>query len=212
MLFHDFLSTSVQRILQLVSLQLFTFLPSRACFEFEFLEELFFSWPILLVVELVLVEIQHNHDGCSPNPVVEHKLVAEVHWYNYWEIHSTLCSCFISTDLAWESKSSLFPSRRDFAKFAGLASIKTDSLLLKTLADCSLLKNRLVPILSDVRPLPQVSLCRWSSDFEIILTANLLFQSDKLAIVPHLLLAPANTVVKPAEHEFVRRPSLLLEV
>ena len=30
-------------------------------------------------------------------------------------------------------------------------------------------------------------------------------------IVPHLLLVPASTVVKPAEHEFVRRPSLLLE-
>ena len=43
------------------------------------------------------------------------------------------------------------------------------------------------------------------------LTTILLFQSEKSAIVPHLLLAPGNTVVKPAEHEFVRRPSLLLE-
>ena len=30
-------------------------------------------------------------------------------------------------------------------------------------------------------------------------------------IVPQLLLAPAITVVKPAEHEFVRHPSLFLE-
>ena len=30
-------------------------------------------------------------------------------------------------------------------------------------------------------------------------------------IVSHLLLAPVSTVVKPAEHEFVRRQSLLLE-
>ena len=43
------------------------------------------------------------------------------------------------------------------------------------------------------------------------LTSNLLFQSDKFVIVPHVLLAAVNTVVKPAEHEFVRRPSLLLE-
>ena len=38
-------------------------------------------------------------------------------------------------------------------------------------------------------------------------TSSFLVQSDKLAIVPHLLLAPAGTVVKPAEHEFVHRPS-----
>ena len=43
------------------------------------------------------------------------------------------------------------------------------------------------------------------------LTANLLFQRDKLVIVPHLLLAPVNTVVKPAGHEIARRPSLLPE-
>ena len=42
-------------------------------------------------------------------------------------------------------------------------------------------------------------------------TSSLLFQCDKLAIVPHLLLALVSTVVKPAENEFVRRRSLLLE-
>ena len=35
------------------------------------------------------------------------------------------------------------------------------------------------------------------------LTSNFLFQSDKFVIVPQLFLAPANTVVKTAEDEFV---------
>ena len=38
-------------------------------------------------------------------------------------------------------------------------------------------------------------------------TSSFLFQSDKLAIVLHLLLAPASTVTRPAEHEFAHRPS-----
>ena len=37
------------------------------------------------------------------------------------------------------------------------------------------------------------------------LTSRFLLHSDKLAIGPHLLLAPANTVVKPAEHEVAHR-------
>ena len=51
MLFHDFLFAFVQRIRQLVVLELFSFLPYRAYFEFEFLEELFLSRLILLEVE-----------------------------------------------------------------------------------------------------------------------------------------------------------------
>ena len=38
-------------------------------------------------------------------------------------------------------------------------------------------------------------------------TSSLLVQSDKLATVLHLLLAPVGTVVKPADHEVVRRQS-----
>ena len=38
-------------------------------------------------------------------------------------------------------------------------------------------------------------------------TSSFLVQSDKLAIVLHLLLAPAGTVVKPAECEVAHRPS-----
>ena len=38
-------------------------------------------------------------------------------------------------------------------------------------------------------------------------TSSFLVQSDQLAIVPHLLLAPLGTVVKPAQHEFACRPS-----
>ena len=36
-------------------------------------------------------------------------------------------------------------------------------------------------------------------------TSSFLVQSDKLAIVLHLLLAPVGTVWKPAGHEFVRQ-------
>ena len=39
------------------------------------------------------------------------------------------------------------------------------------------------------------------SDLEMNWTSCFLVQSDKLVIVPHLLLAPVDTVVKPAEHE-----------
>ena len=42
----------------------------------------------------------------------------------------------------------------------------------------------------------------YSSDLEMNLTSSFLLQSDELAIGPHLLVAPACTVVKPAEHEF----------
>ena len=42
-------------------------------------------------------------------------------------------------------------------------------------------------------------------------TSSFLLQSDKLAIVPRLPLAPANTVVKPAEHGFGHRPSPSLQ-
>ena len=38
-------------------------------------------------------------------------------------------------------------------------------------------------------------------------TSSFLVQSDKLAIALHLLFAPVGTVVKPDEHEVVRRLS-----
>ena len=41
------------------------------------------------------------------------------------------------------------------------------------------------------------------------LTSSFLLHSDKLAIGPHLLLAPA--VVKPAVHEFAHRPNPIQE-
>ena len=56
---------------------------------------------------------------------------------------------------------------------------------------------------SGLKTLRQVSL--YLSDLELIWTSSFLVQSDKLAIVLHLLLAPVGTVVKPAEHEVVRR-------
>ena len=49
------------------------------------------------------------------------------------------------------------------------------------------------------------------SDPEMNWTSSFLLQSDKLVIVPHLLLAPVGTVVKPAEHEPGHRLSPSLE-
>ena len=40
-------------------------------------------------------------------------------------------------------------------------------------------------------------------------TSNFLLQSDKLAIVPHLPVAPVGTVVKPAEQESGHRRDAL---
>ena len=51
----------------------------------------------------------------------------------------------------------------------------------------------------------QVSL--YLSDLEMNWTSSFLVQSDKLAIVLHLLLAPVGTVVMPAEHEVAHRLS-----
>ena len=49
----------------------------------------------------------------------------------------------------------------------------------------------------------QVSLCL--SDLDMTWTSSFLVQSDELAIVLHLLLAPAGTVVRPAGYEVARR-------
>ena len=44
------------------------------------------------------------------------------------------------------------------------------------------------------------------ADPEMNWTSSFLVQSDKLAVVPHLPLAPGGTVGKPAEHESRHRP------
>ena len=61
---------------------------------------------------------------------------------------------------------------------------------------------------SGLKTLRQVTL--YLSDLEMNWTSSFLVQSDKLAIVLHLLLAPPGTVVKPAEHEVARRQSPIL--
>ena len=43
------------------------------------------------------------------------------------------------------------------------------------------------------------------------LTPNVLLQSDKLVVGPHLVLSPASTVVKPAEHELAHHPNPIQE-
>ena len=58
---------------------------------------------------------------------------------------------------------------------------------------------------SGFKTLRQISL--FLSDLEMNWASSFLVQSDKLAIVLHLLLAPEGTVVKLAEHEVVRRQS-----
>ena len=52
---------------------------------------------------------------------------------------------------------------------------------------------------------------RYSSELERNLTMSVLWQSDKLVFGPHLLLSPASTVVKPAEHEFAHHPNPIQE-
>ena len=69
----------VHRIRQLAIPELSSILPFREYFQSECLGMLSLSWQTLLVVELAPFEIQHIRDRRSPNPVVEHKLVAEVH-------------------------------------------------------------------------------------------------------------------------------------
>ena len=56
---------------------------------------------------------------------------------------------------------------------------------------------------SGLKTFRKVSL--YLSDLEMNWTSSFLVQSDKLSIVLHFLLAPVSTVVKPAEHEVVRR-------
>ena len=63
---------------------------------------------------------------------------------------------------------------------------------------------------SDVKTMLQVPLCQRISDLEMNWTSSFLFQSDKHVVVLHLLVAPVHTEEKPAEHEIVRRQSLLL--
>ena len=106
-LFHDFLSTSVQRICQHVILELSSFLPSRVCFGFEFLEELFSFMTISSCSRpCSLDENQHFRGRCFPNPVVEHKLVTEAHKYNCSEI--PLCVPVSSVQISLEEASGLY--------------------------------------------------------------------------------------------------------
>ena len=76
---HDFFSFFVLRLHQLVVLELFTFLPFRACFGFEHLGERFPSEIILLLLELVLVGIRYIGAERPVIPIFEHKFVAEAH-------------------------------------------------------------------------------------------------------------------------------------
>ena len=75
---HDFLIFSL-KFHQLVLVELFSFLPSRACFGFEYLEEPLPSKIVLFVDELVLVETPYFRVERPATPIFEHKFVAEAH-------------------------------------------------------------------------------------------------------------------------------------
>ena len=107
------------------------------------------------------------------------------------------------------SKWSPVPSRRYFAAFTWSENLKKCSLLPKT-CWCPKGKSSLSENVSwfnnfCLKKQRQVSL--HLSDLEMNWTSSFLVQSDKLAIVLHLLLAPVATVVKPAEHEVAHRLS-----
>ena len=53
--------------------------PSRAYFEFEFLEELFSVMTKSSCSRALLFEIQHIHGERLAIPILEHELVAEAH-------------------------------------------------------------------------------------------------------------------------------------
>ena len=143
--------------------------------------------------DFLVLNLQRVLDGRSRNPVVEHKYACSWSLSTQLLRDSTFCSCFINSDFAWVRKWSLFPSRRDLATFAGLASLKIDSLPLKTSTSCSLLENSSWFNLlwcenkATGSPVP-------FSDLAMNWTSRLLFQSDNFVIVPHLLAAPVNTV------------------
>ena len=80
------LLTCALTLLRLVVLELFSFLPSLACYGFEYIGEPFPSKIILLVDELVLVEIRQIRFVCPVIPICKHKFVAEARWCKCWEI------------------------------------------------------------------------------------------------------------------------------
>ena len=100
---------------------------------------------------------------------------------------STLHSCFIVSDLASASKRSLFPSRRDFATFAGLQNPKKGSLLPKSddvLRKIHLRRKMgLHSTYSGFRTLRQVSL--YLSGLEMNWASSFLVRTcDRSALVP----------------------------
>ena len=152
---HDFLSNFAQRVRQPVVLELSSFVPSRAYFEFWCLEKRFLACQNLLVVALVLVEIQRIRDGRSSN----YSRWTEACCWNsltlsIWD--STLCFCFTNSHLAWVSKWSLIQSRRDFQTCIEFKNLKNRSHLKHQQVAFSLSLRTCVLI----QPV-QVPLCLW---------------------------------------------------
>ena len=75
-----------------------------------------------------------------PIPIFEHKLVAEAHRYNCWEIPLDVLASEVQTLLNWANES-LFPSRSDFPTFAESANQRTEWTLLSKRFPDSLLRS-----------------------------------------------------------------------
>ena len=122
---------------------------------------------------------------------------------------TTLHFCFRISDFASASMWSLWPSRSDLTEFSGWENLSNGSLFPKTCwcpeEKSSLSENVSWFDLYCFKTTQRVS--PYSSDLEMHLTSSFLLQSDKLPIGPHLLLAPASTVLKPAQHEVAHRLS-----
>ena len=134
-------------------------------------------------------------------PIAEHKLVDEAHQHNCLEIPLCVLRQQFRSGLSKQVISNSF--RKRFCNIYWVTESENrfitprNMFLLmfqRTLISWKMCLDSVYP---DVKTLRQVLLCRKTSDLEMNW------------IVP-LLLAPVDTAVRPAEHEFVRRRSLLL--
>ena len=150
--------------------------------------------------ELALFEILHIRDGRPPIPIV-------CCWHSpmHQLRESTFCSCFIKSDLVWKSKWSLFPSRTDFETFCRMREsdekfVAPKKLLMSHRRKSPLCRNASLFLSSKQCDKFPVLIGTWYE-----LDIKFLFKMKKLAIVLNLLLAPVDPMVKPTEHEIVRR-------
>ena len=91
-------------------------------------------------IETGAVVKSHRRLCGPPIPIFEHKLVAEAHRYNCWEIPLDVLASKVQTLLDWANES-LFLSRSDVPTFAESANQKTEWTLLSKRFPDSLLRS-----------------------------------------------------------------------